>query len=56
MDFLPIAGNEFYCEMERSLHGIHALISWVIMRYGYRGVHYRNDNIFSIYRAALVKA
>ena len=35
------------------LHGIHALISWAIMRYGYRGLNYRDDDIFSIYRAAL---
>ena len=36
------------------LHGIHALISWAIMRYGYRGLNYRDDDIFSIYRAALL--
>ena len=39
-----------------SLHGINTLISWAIMRYGYRGLYYRNDDIFSIYRAALIVA
>ena len=39
----------------KSLHGIHVLISCVIRRYGYRGLYYRDDDIFSIYRAALVQ-
>ena len=36
------------------MHGIHFLISWVIMRNSYRGLYYRDDDIFSIYRAALI--
>ena len=58
MPFLQIPEHEFFHEIKRdritSLHGIHALISWAYTRYGYRGLYYRNDDIFSIYRAALV--
>ena len=35
------------------MYGIHALISLATMRYGYRALYYRDDDIFSIYRAAL---
>ena len=58
MHFLSLSENEFFHDIKRdgitSLHGIHALISWVLMRYGYRGLYYRDDDIFSIYRAALL--
>ena len=59
MHFLLRIEMEYFHEIKRdgmtSLHDIHALISWAIRRYGYRGLYYRDDDIFSIYRAALVK-
>ena len=45
--------NHIKSEGITSFHGFHTLISWAIMRYGYRGLNYRDDDIFSIYRAAL---
>ena len=59
MHFLLIAEHALFRGMKRdgmtSLHGSHALISWAITRYGYRRHYYRDDDIFSIYRADLTQ-